>query len=37
MLGVGVSSGLPNLQNMIVGVTTHHLEEFFKYWKNIAT
>jgi hypothetical protein len=35
MLGVGVSSELPNLQSMIARVTTHHLEEFFKYWKNI--
>jgi hypothetical protein len=35
MLGVGVSSGLPNLQSVIARVTIHHLEEFFIYWKTI--
>jgi hypothetical protein len=29
MLGVGVPKGFPNLQNVILGVKTHCLEEFF--------
>jgi hypothetical protein len=29
MLGVGVSNGLLNFENVISGVKTHCLEEFF--------
>jgi hypothetical protein len=29
MLGIGIPNGLPNLQNIIIGVKTHFLEEFF--------
>jgi hypothetical protein len=29
MLGIGVPSGLLNLQSMIAEVKTHYLEEFF--------
>ncbi len=34
MLGIGIPNGLPNLQSVILGVKTHHLEDFFISLKN---
>jgi hypothetical protein len=34
IVGIGVPNGLPNLQNVIVGVKTHRLEKFFISLKN---
>jgi hypothetical protein len=37
ILGVGVPNWLPNIQKAIVGVKTHHFEEFLYHWKAIET